>query len=101
MPALDLRLRQHLALTPQLQQALRLLQLSALEFAQEMGEALVNNPFLEEAAPKSETQHAAGTSTLSEPTAPAPAAPEASPDTEGEERYSYESPSFGSGGSGV
>jgi len=32
-PALDLRLRQHLALTPQLQQALRLLQLSALEFA--------------------------------------------------------------------
>ena len=39
-PALDLRLRQHLALTPQLQQALRLLQLSALEFAQEMGEAL-------------------------------------------------------------
>ena len=47
-PALDLRLRQHLALTPQLQQALRLLQLSALEFAQEMGEALVSNPFLEE-----------------------------------------------------
>ena len=47
-PALDLRLRQHLALTPQLQQALRLLQLSALEFAQEMGEAVVNNPFLEE-----------------------------------------------------
>ena len=45
-PALDLRLRQHLALTPQLQQALRLLQLSALEFAQEMGEAVVNNPFL-------------------------------------------------------
>jgi RNA polymerase sigma-54 factor len=98
-PALDLRLRQHLALTPQLQQALRLLQLSALEFAQEMGEALVSNPFLEESENKA--QHAAS-STLNEPTAPAaPAAPEsAAPDIEGEERYSYESPSFGSGGSG-
>jgi RNA polymerase sigma-54 factor len=98
-PALDLRLRQHLALTPQLQQALRLLQLSALEFAQEMGEALVSNPFLEESENKS---HAAAASTLNEPAAPAaPAAPEsAAPDVEGEERYSYESPSFGSGGSG-
>ncbi|HEX2825339.1 MAG TPA: RNA polymerase factor sigma-54 [Burkholderiales bacterium] len=101
-PALDLRLRQHLALTPQLQQALRLLQLSALEFAQEMGEALVNNPFLEEQAEK--PQHAAtsaSSSTLSEPATPTTAAPEsAAPDNEGEERYSYESPSFGSGGSG-
>ena len=62
-PALDLRLRQHLALTPQLQQALRLLQLSALEFAQEMGEALVNNPFLEEgAAGDAKTAHAASAS---------------------------------------
>lgn len=100
-PALDLRLRQHLALTPQLQQALRLLQLSAMEFAQEMGEALVNNPFLEESAPKSDTPHPTSSSTLAEPAAPTtPAAPEASPDTEGEERYSYESPSFGSGSSG-
>src|SRR5688572_7593220 len=100
-PALDLRLRQHLALTPQLQQALRLLQLSALEFAQEMGEALVNNPFLEEAADK--TPRTTTSASLSEPTAPATAAPEtaeAPPDSEGEERYSYESPSFGSGGSG-
>ena len=40
-------LRQHLTLTPQLQQALRLLQLSSLEFEQEMREALDTNPFLE------------------------------------------------------
>ena len=47
-PAIALRLRQHLTLTPQVQQALRLLQMSALEFAQEMEEALTVNPFLEE-----------------------------------------------------
>src|SRR5205085_7946718 len=102
-PALDLRLRQHLALTPQLQQALRLLQLSALEFAQEMGEALVSNPFLEEGA-DSKTPRTAASASLSESTAPTTATPEtpepAAADAEGEERYSYESPSFGSGGSG-
>jgi RNA polymerase sigma-54 factor len=47
-PAMELRLRQHLTLTPQLQQALRLLQLSSLEFAQEMTQAVATNPFLEE-----------------------------------------------------
>jgi len=47
-PAIALRLRQHLTLTPQVQQALRLLQMSALEFAQEMEQALAANPFLEE-----------------------------------------------------
>ena len=101
-PALDLRLRQHLALTPQLQQALRLLQLSALEFAQEMGEALVNNPFLEEAATAdAKSAHSASaSSTLSEPAAASTTPEPAAPDTEAEERYSYESPSFGSGGSG-
>src|SRR5262245_46701808 len=53
-PAIALRLRQHLTLTPQVQQALRLLQMSALEFAQEMEQALAENPFLEEkeAAPE-------------------------------------------------
>jgi RNA polymerase sigma-54 factor len=49
-PAIALRLRQHLTLTPQVQQALRLLQMSALEFAQEMEQALTANPFLEENA---------------------------------------------------
>jgi RNA polymerase sigma-54 factor len=49
-PAIALRLRQHLTLTPQVQQALRLLQMSALEFAQEMDQALTVNPFLEENA---------------------------------------------------
>jgi RNA polymerase sigma-54 factor len=47
-PAIALRLRQHLTLTPQVQQALKLLQMSALEFAQEMEQAMTANPFLEE-----------------------------------------------------
>src|SRR5436853_6428517 len=46
--AIALRLRQHLTLTPQVQQALKLLQMSAIEFAQEMEQALAANPFLEE-----------------------------------------------------
>lgn len=45
---MELRLKQHLAVTPQLQHALRLLQLSSLEFAQEVEQALNSNPFLEE-----------------------------------------------------
>jgi RNA polymerase sigma-54 factor len=45
---MELRLRQHLAVTPLLQQALRLLQLSSLEFTEEVQQALANNPFLEE-----------------------------------------------------
>ena len=44
---LQLRLSQHLALTPQLQQSIRLLQLSTLELAQEIEQMLEQNPFLE------------------------------------------------------
>ena len=45
---LALQMRQHLALTPRLQQSLRLLQLSSLEFQQELRQALDSNPFLED-----------------------------------------------------
>jgi RNA polymerase sigma-54 factor len=45
--SLHLRLSQHLALTPQLQQSIRLLQLSTLELNQEIEQALVENPLLE------------------------------------------------------
>ncbi|HYE41224.1 MAG TPA: RNA polymerase factor sigma-54, partial [Ramlibacter sp.] len=44
---LSLRVSQHLALTPQLQQSIRLLQLSTLELAQEVQQMLDENPFLE------------------------------------------------------
>jgi RNA polymerase sigma-54 factor len=53
-PSLQVRLSQHLALTPQLQQSIRLLQLSTLELQQEVEQMLEQNPFLEteeEAAP--------------------------------------------------
>jgi len=46
-PGLQLKLGQHLALTPQLQQSIRLLQLSSLELAQEIEQALSDNPLLE------------------------------------------------------
>jgi RNA polymerase sigma-54 factor len=46
-PALNLRLHQQLALTPQLQQAIRLLQLSSVELEMELREALESNPLLE------------------------------------------------------
>lgn len=46
-PTLQLRFSQHLALTPQLQQSIRLLQLSTLELNQEIDQALADNPLLE------------------------------------------------------
>ena len=49
-PTLSLRMSQHLALTPQLQQSIRLLQLSTLELNQEVEQMLDENPFLETAS---------------------------------------------------
>jgi len=46
-PSLQLKLGQQLAMTPQLQQAIRLLQLSTLDLQQEIQEALDSNPLLE------------------------------------------------------
>ncbi|MDR5645584.1 RNA polymerase factor sigma-54, partial [Burkholderia cenocepacia] len=57
--SLALQMRQHLALTPRLQQSLRLLQLSSLEFQQELRQALDMNPFLEDGQGDDDT--AAGT----------------------------------------
>lgn len=45
--SLQLKLSQHLALTPQLQQSIRLLQLSTIEFNQEIERFLDENPMLE------------------------------------------------------
>ncbi|MEO9103282.1 MAG: RNA polymerase factor sigma-54, partial [Burkholderiaceae bacterium] len=46
-PSLQLRTSQHLTLTPQLQQSIRLLQLSTLELSAEIEQMLDDNPFLE------------------------------------------------------
>src|ERR1700704_1113013 len=85
-PAIALRLRKHLTLTPQVQQALRLLQMSALEFAQEMEQALSNNPFLEEkenAGAGAEASAAGGEGTTEAKPEPEPPPPDPLPDLEG------------------
>jgi RNA polymerase sigma-54 factor len=46
-PTLQLKLSTHLTLTPQLQQSIRLLQLSTLELSQELDQIVSDNPLLE------------------------------------------------------
>jgi len=62
---LQLRLSQHLALTPQLQQSIRLLQLSSLELNQEIEQALQENPLLERDEPAEPTMFSGSGDTLS------------------------------------
>ncbi|TAL98111.1 MAG: RNA polymerase factor sigma-54 [Paraburkholderia sp.] len=62
-PSIELRTRQSLALTPRLQQSVRLLQLSSLEFQQELRTALDTNPFLEYDASQTEDVALAAEST--------------------------------------
>lgn len=54
-PALALRLGQQLRMTPQLQQAIKLLQLSTFDLQQEIQEALDSNLMLEEASPENDS----------------------------------------------
>ncbi len=44
----EMHARQQTSLTPRLQQSVKLLQMSTLEFSQEVAEAIASNPFLEE-----------------------------------------------------
>jgi RNA polymerase sigma-54 factor len=53
-PTLQFRLSQHLTLTPQLQQSIRLLQLSTVELNQEIERMLMENPILEREDAESE-----------------------------------------------
>ena len=75
---LQLKLSQHLTLTPQLQQSIRLLQLSTLELNQELEKFLMENPLLERDEP--ETEEPAGQALrgngASEPAQSAPAGPD-------------------------
>jgi RNA polymerase sigma-54 factor len=72
---LELKLSQKLIMTPQLQQAIKLLQLSRLELVQSVALELVENPVLEELAPESadesaEADEAASPETVSPAEAP-------------------------------
>ena len=57
---LDLRLSQKLVMTPQLQQAIKLLQLSRLELQQVLAQHLVENPLLEDLALDIQEEEAVG-----------------------------------------
>jgi RNA polymerase sigma-54 factor len=59
-PTLQFRLSQHLTLTPQLQQSIRLLQLSTIELNQEIERLLMENPILEREDGESDAAAAAG-----------------------------------------
>src|SRR5512144_2461617 len=56
---LQLKLSQHLTLTPQLQQSIRLLQLSTIELNQEVERILQENPLLEKEENEGEEEPAA------------------------------------------
>jgi RNA polymerase sigma-54 factor len=88
-PSLQLRLSQHLALTPQLQQSIRLLQLSTLELNQEIEQALNENPLLErDDDPLAATLRIASDGSIQPAPSPAP----------GEAGDSQEAPLNGTGG---
>lgn len=73
-PSLQLKISQQLTMTPQLQQAIRLLQLSTLDLQQEIQQALDDNPMLEieeEIADNSETSNSNESETIASETASA------------------------------
>ena len=75
--SLQLRTSQHLALTPQLQQSIRLLQLSTLELHQELEQLLTENPLLERLDdPLDNSVRLLGDGAISSTTTPGEAAPE-------------------------
>jgi RNA polymerase sigma-54 factor len=76
-PSLQFRLSQHLTLTPQLQQSIRLLQLSTIELNQEIDRLLMENPALErediEEGGAEAPPPVAGSSSATAPAEPTPA----------------------------
>ncbi|HTG00394.1 MAG TPA: RNA polymerase factor sigma-54 [Nitrospirota bacterium] len=79
---LELKLSQKLIMTPQLQQAIKLLQLSRLELVQSVSQELVENPVLEELSPDAadDTGEGEGDASLSDAPQQQEAAAEAPPD---------------------
>src|SRR3982750_318380 len=74
--SLQLKLSQHLTLTPQLQQSIRLLQLSTVELNQELERYLAENPLLERSdlgPPDEAAAPPPPNGASSEPESPAPA----------------------------
>jgi RNA polymerase sigma-54 factor len=99
--SLQLRLSQHLTLTPQLQQSIRLLQLSTLELNQELERFLQENPLLERdegAQEQIQIVGANGSSVSETPADTAPAAPEDAPSApDGEMTFGGSEGQYGNG----
>jgi RNA polymerase sigma-54 factor len=98
-PSLQFRLSQHLTLTPQLQQSIRLLQLSTVELNQEIERILMENPALEreehEGEPAGGEHSAAAQGPSAEPAAastPAETAPAETPDWSSEVAANWRGP---------
>lgn len=102
-PRLQVSLGQHLVMTPQLQQAIRLLQLSALELETELKTAVESNPLLDWTDDDNEPA-IAGETTQASVDEPAPADLPSPHETEegwsGESDTWYEHTGSGSGSSG-
>jgi RNA polymerase sigma-54 factor len=91
---LNLRLSQRLVMTPSLQQAIKLLQMSRLELQEVLNQEMVENPILEE---QEETTEAERTEAAREnEETPAPAASETTPAAEEKDRDSFEEIDFNS-----
>jgi RNA polymerase sigma-54 factor len=89
---LNLRLSQRLVMTPSLQQAIKLLQMSRLELQEVLTQEMVENPILEEQEETAETERAEANTETEDPPAPA----EAAPAPEEKERDSFEEIDFNS-----
>jgi RNA polymerase sigma-54 factor len=97
--SLELRTTQQLTLSPQIVQAIRILQLSAADLEHEVEEALANNPFLERTEPA--TQPAASSTSSAaapaeedtvEPVAPTASATESEDDGDAHQPWTTTSP---------
>lgn len=100
--SLQLKISQHLALTPQLQQSIRLLQLSTLELEQELENYLQENPLLEreeeeyarQSSPASETESASAEKSEADTEAPSSSATDEESWLGEESNYSSSSGTF-------
>jgi RNA polymerase sigma-54 factor len=90
-PTLQLKLSQHLTLTPQLQQSIRLLQLSTLELNAEVERLLQENPLLE----KAEEEDGASVPVPFSPSLPTSASAEAQGDGADAQSLEFELPAGG------
>ena len=78
---LDLRLSQKLIMTPQLQQAIKLLQLSRLELQQSLAQHLMDNPLLDELPEEVEENESATAEEQAEEAAASASTPTETPET--------------------